>query len=150
VVTPLDVLVAINELNQNGPRQLPVPVQPPLAPPPYYDVSGDDWLTPLDALLVINYINEHGPGPIPVATSAASPIIPDSLADRVWAEGESLPDPVPPNETGYTPRWLDPWPANAEADSPVSVRDTRPHRGSARWEPFEDLLTLLAERLPDG
>jgi hypothetical protein len=150
VVTPLDVLSAINELNRNGPRQLPVPPQPPLAPPPYYDVSGDNWLAPLDALLVINYLNLHGAGPVPVAPSAAPPIIPDSLADRVWAEGESPPDPVPPNETGYTPRWLDPWPANAEAESPVSERDTRPYRGSARWEPFENLLTLLAEQLPDG
>jgi hypothetical protein len=151
-ITPLDALVAINEINKNGIRELPVPPQPPQEPPPCYDVSGDDWLTAHDVLLVINYLNLHGAGPvpIPVAPSAASPIIPDSLADRVWAEGESLPDPVPRNETGHTPQCVAPWPANAEAESLLSGRDARPHRGSARWEPFDDLLTLLAERLPDG
>jgi len=77
LITPLDVLVAINAINDGGARELPVP-QPPQGPPPYFDVSGDDWLTALDVLLVINYINAHGSGPVPEA----------SLGAGIWGEGE--------------------------------------------------------------
>lgn len=57
VVVPLDALLVINDINDNGPRQLPVPPVAPDLPPPFLDVNGDDRLSAIDALLVINFIN---------------------------------------------------------------------------------------------
>jgi hypothetical protein len=56
-VSAIDVLVIINEINANGPRNLLVPPVPPTAPPPYYDANGDNALSSGDALAVINAIN---------------------------------------------------------------------------------------------
>ena len=61
-VTPLDALVLIHDINENGSRVLP-PRQPPeVAVPPYFDVSGDGGLSPIDVLEVIHYINSGGKG----------------------------------------------------------------------------------------
>lgn len=54
LVTVLDVLVVINEINRNGARQL-ADNEPP--PPPFFDVDGNRVLEALDVLIVINYIN---------------------------------------------------------------------------------------------
>jgi hypothetical protein len=61
-VSPVDVLLIINDLNFRGARKLPNPPQPPFLPPPYLDASGDGWITPADALLIINYLNGLGGG----------------------------------------------------------------------------------------
>jgi hypothetical protein len=55
-VDPLDVLVIINEINQNGSRVLD-----PLTDltPPFYDTNPDGALDPLDVLVVINKINSR-------------------------------------------------------------------------------------------
>ena len=67
-VSPLDVLLLINDLNRNGPRTL----SPSDTAPPYLDVSGDGRVTALDALLVINAINRSaGSGAKAIAASAA-------------------------------------------------------------------------------
>ena len=58
-VTPLDVLLIINELNENGSRNL---AQANFQAPPYIDVTGDGLCTPLDALQVINFINDRAGG----------------------------------------------------------------------------------------
>ncbi len=58
LVTPLDVLLLINNLNGEGARELPPRVQH--ASDPFYDVNGDNFLTPLDVLIVINAINSFG------------------------------------------------------------------------------------------
>ena len=55
LVTPLDVLLLINNLNSEGTRELPSRSQH--SDDPFYDVDGDQWLTPLDPLIVINAIN---------------------------------------------------------------------------------------------
>jgi len=60
VASPLDVLLVINEVNENGSRELPPNVSNAL--PPFWDVNGDDRITPLDVLETINYINEQGAG----------------------------------------------------------------------------------------
>jgi hypothetical protein len=62
-ITPLDVLLLINDINGRGSRELTTPSTP--TPPPFLDPNGDGWITPLDVLIVINYINAHGSGPIP-------------------------------------------------------------------------------------
>lgn len=171
LITPVDVLIMINEINWNDIRELPVPDPTSQQPPPYFDVSGDDWLTPQDVLLVVNYLNLHGPGPIPTGSGAAASA---GLADGALAEGESLPD------LAVLDRIWDSWffadlkpagrTAEAEADSgreavgsddlhsrtelhnhrlaEVSRTATaqRTYTTSSESQPPEDLLDLLADR----
>jgi hypothetical protein len=61
-VTPLDVLLLINQINRQGSYQLPNPPSSDDTPPPYYDVNGDEWLSPQDVLTVINYLNSQTSG----------------------------------------------------------------------------------------
>ena len=65
LVSPVDVLLVINEINQRQysspetgllPKQLPEPVENN-----FVDVSCDNLVTAVDALLVINHINNGGP-----------------------------------------------------------------------------------------
>jgi hypothetical protein len=67
-VIPLDALIIINYINLHpGDTSLP---DPPAAPPPYYDVSGDNAIAAIDALQVINYLNDQVEGEGEAATSA--------------------------------------------------------------------------------
>jgi hypothetical protein len=54
------VLIIINQINASGSVLLSQP-SAGSSPPPYVDVSQDNYIAPIDALLVINYINAHGP-----------------------------------------------------------------------------------------
>ena len=58
-VSPLDVLILINDLNLKGPRPLRIIDNPP---PPYLDVNGDQSVNPLDVLEVIDFINSTRSG----------------------------------------------------------------------------------------
>ena len=58
-VTPLDALLIINEINNNGSRNLN---DDPPPTPPYIDVSGDGFLSALDVLLVVNFLNNNAGG----------------------------------------------------------------------------------------
>jgi hypothetical protein len=55
-VSPIDVLIVVNDLNFNGTRVLPLD-QPV---PPYLDVNGNKSVDPLDVLELINFINARG------------------------------------------------------------------------------------------
>jgi len=55
-VSPIDVLILINDLNINFSRTLPLA----LTTPPFLDPSGDGRIDPLDVLTVINFINARG------------------------------------------------------------------------------------------
>ncbi len=57
-ITPLDVLIVINALNQGLGGPLPTPT-PNFKPPPFYDTNGDSLLTAIDALIIINYLNDN-------------------------------------------------------------------------------------------
>lgn len=59
VVTPVDALVVINELNRTGARDLALDSASGESSN-LLDVSNDGWLQPLDALLVINRLNAEG------------------------------------------------------------------------------------------
>ncbi len=66
MVSPLDILLIINHLNDDHRtgtfgRLLPRQVDEP-SPRSLVDVSCDGRVTPLDILLVINYLNQHGSG----------------------------------------------------------------------------------------
>jgi VCBS repeat-containing protein len=54
VVTPIDALIVINDINRNGIRTLSPTA---FIPPPYIDVNGDNQVTPFDILEVINVLN---------------------------------------------------------------------------------------------
>ncbi len=58
-ISPLDVLVVINDLNARGARALP-PTRNPAEP--FLDVTGNQSVDPLDVLTIINYLNVAGSG----------------------------------------------------------------------------------------
>ncbi len=55
-VSPIDVLLVIDDLNNYGSRELPPPTDSRL-PPPFCDTSGDDRVSPIDVLLIIDFLN---------------------------------------------------------------------------------------------
>lgn len=59
LITAIDVLVIINEINRNGARPLE---GTSITAPPFYDVDGNRNIEALDVLIVINYINAHPEG----------------------------------------------------------------------------------------
>ena len=91
-VSPLDVLVIINDLNLNSSRRLPAG-QNPLDQRKYIDVDDDGFATALDALLVINFLNRHrnAEGESPYSLARATVISPEAadilLADLSWLDG---------------------------------------------------------------
>lgn len=61
-VSPLDVLVVINEINRGGSRPLQESINLQAPTVSYLDVDGDRSLSPLDVLTVINAINQGANG----------------------------------------------------------------------------------------
>ena len=59
VISPLDVLVVINDLNSRGARGLPLTRNPS---EPFLDPTGNQSVDPLDVLTIINYLNVGGSG----------------------------------------------------------------------------------------
>jgi len=55
-VSPIDVLILVNDINSNGFRTLPVT----LGTPPFLDPNGNGGTDALDVLEVINFINARG------------------------------------------------------------------------------------------
>lgn len=82
LVTPLDALLVINELNAAGPRQLSAR-RGTGGVPPFLDSNGDGYLSALDALLVINELNAQNGNPARLAESRTS-------RRPMAAEGEEL------------------------------------------------------------
>ena len=92
LVTPLDVLLLINNLNADGSRELPPRQQH--GGDPFYDVNGDNFLTPLDVLIVINAINSFGDRQQTVVGGLAPDSDPNSngvvLSGNVTIRGQTL------------------------------------------------------------
>ena len=140
-VHPDDVLYLINDLNHRGTRPLPVPPIPPDVPPPYLDVSGNNWIEPRDVLLVINYINwslapsrpaSVAAGEAEASSAISSPIASGTFpwvtswqADRIWPVAPGGPAMVSGHADSGTPlrRLLD---GQAPATRPASHRDGVP------------------------
>ena len=95
-VSPLDALIVINDVDQQGSRQLP-PWATEAAPAYYLDVNGDDWCSPLDALLVINALEDNRQ-PLAIAASLSPESDPDGngvvLLSQVTVVGQTLPGAV--------------------------------------------------------
>ena len=68
-VEPLDALLIINYINNNGNGTAP-PAAPEM-PPPFYDVDGDGLVAARDALLVINELNSPAVDPTSVLPFSA-------------------------------------------------------------------------------
>lgn len=69
LVTPLDALLVINDLNANGSRPLS---NSGATPPPFLDVSNDGSVSPVDPLLIINQLNAGGAGGESTGTTGGS------------------------------------------------------------------------------
>jgi hypothetical protein len=111
VVSPLDALYVINELNALGPHAL---TGLPGTPGTYLDVSGDNQLAPLDALLVIMYLNSgaQGEGEGPADADDSLSIVSDApadnfalAADQVF-RGENVYEGLNKPEAGWVWQWL--------------------------------------------
>jgi hypothetical protein len=88
LVSPLDALQVINDLNTNGPRMLAFPPVLPNAPVPFLDVSGDKSVSSLDALLVLNALNAP-------ATKQANPLAePAAFAVSNLSGPSAVPEPA--------------------------------------------------------
>jgi hypothetical protein len=108
IITAIDVLVLINEINRNGAREL---VSSDGPSPPYWDVNGDRILEALDVLIVINYINSHLSG----EGGAGG----DGAGEGSSGEGEALP----------TSSWVDLDHAFADSDFGKDLFTGRRRRG---------------------
>jgi VCBS repeat-containing protein len=60
-VSPIDALLIITYLNDNGPGPLPVPTAGFL-PPPFLDPTGDDECNATDVIEIINFLNANASG----------------------------------------------------------------------------------------
>ncbi len=91
LVTSLDVLSVINDLNAHGLRLLPFS-QPSDEPQRFVDVNNDSRVTPLDMLLIINALNENQ-GPLNFALSITPGADPNGngviLQDQVTLLGQT-------------------------------------------------------------
>jgi hypothetical protein len=90
-----DVLILVNSLNLQGARILPAPAPGSGSPPPFLDVTGDDWLTPQDALAVINYLNARSVPAVMVGEGEMAPAPPVRTTAEPAARGPAAPGSVP-------------------------------------------------------
>lgn len=162
IISALDAIVVIRELNRVGAHDLPVPARFPDVVGDYLDVNGDNRVTPLDAVIVISDLNRHGPRPAtpndrpaegePDAAPGAATASPaESLGRDVLsgAPGIAVLDFVfaawPPPTT-EPPLWC------AAAERPVSVRyDDSQNLDLARRREFSSVPMdhRLVDLLPD-
>jgi PKD repeat protein len=73
LITPLDALLVINEVNRRAAFNLPAGPLPPVGGQPY-DVNGDNQITAADVMQIIQWLNANGPGPVPGAPIPPAPI----------------------------------------------------------------------------
>lgn len=84
VIAPGDVLTLVNQLNDEGPGELPAPSGSVQA---YYDPSGDNFLTALDALRVIQQLNRFN---VANGEPAGEPDVVEATAPATSAATDAL------------------------------------------------------------
>ncbi len=85
-ISPVDVLVLINYINQVGFELPPDPV-PPDKPQFYYDVDGDGLVAPKDVIAIVNLLNETSQG----EGEAAWPFEWSAMLTRPWSNEPGFP-----------------------------------------------------------
>ena len=124
LVTALDVLLQITDLNTGGTRSLPTVPAVANRLPSYLDASGDNSLAPSDVLLVIDYINTHSAGSgegESVAHAALSPV-PEGLRSYDVALRVAIPV-VPVPSAGPAPSGSQPGTTRYQMLAPVPSVD---------------------------
>ena len=86
VVSPIDALIIINDLNVRRSRSL---VSTNFVPPPFIDVNGDGSVSPIDVLLIINYLNSRSGGSGEGEMSPPGSVKLSGLSDRLAAGDQS-------------------------------------------------------------
>jgi len=145
-VTPLDALLILNALSQNGAAG-PISQFPP--PGRYWDVNGDGMITPLDALLILNYLNVRN------RTAAVSE--PEGDSDATGQSGDTNED-----LNGIVGPVTSPEPSGRESQDDVSGNTiigplqndlnrspSGSDSGRLRFAFPDDLSTLIPERFRD-
>lgn len=101
-ISPLDVLLLLNELSKSGSRELEMP-SPGEESSLYYDADGDGHISPKDAINLINCLNGLGcvttPAPILAQVTADfEPDLADSTGVGVPVPGDPKSEDLPPDE----------------------------------------------------
>lgn len=118
-VSPIDVLLVINEINRNGARALPANPTPP-PPPPYFDVNGDGFLAPSDPKEIIDYLNSRVGSGEGEASLLTQDVAAGSNLQFAAASLTTLDDvPTAENDEKKTPAS-----GNASPTAPVAAADT--------------------------
>jgi hypothetical protein len=149
-VTPIDVLLLINEINRNGPRSLTAGV----LGGPFYDVNRDWTLTSADALNVINRINRSNSQPsggegefsaLPNFQTAAASMLPDQRLNASLASSSVVTRPSLLQSHQVDKVFGQPWTAWAPraADSSEQVESQFAETSDAFT--MEDNLTAIIE-----
>ena len=84
IITPLDALLVINDLNQHGARIL---ADSPQAPAHPVDVNGDGAIAAIDVLLIVNWLNRQAQ-PREIARPAIVAAIAADLLFETWSQDE--------------------------------------------------------------
>ena len=77
-VSPIDLLLVINHLNNGDSRQLADPAAGEASERLYLDVSGDSFVSPIDVLYIVNYLNQ----PTGAQQLASTPLLLGDLTDE--------------------------------------------------------------------
>ncbi|MEO8497164.1 MAG: putative Ig domain-containing protein, partial [Planctomycetota bacterium] len=131
-VSPLDVLIVINDLNARGARRLDM-APSALSPPHYIDVNGDGSVSPLDALVIINRLNAPRvelEGEIRVSSVVPTPgQSADGDSSVKFASQITISHVAQPLESRYQPAYKQPSTAKAAwAMSSAESRKATRHR----------------------
>jgi len=129
-VTPLDALLILNAISQNGAAG-PISDFPP--PGRYWDVNGDGMITPLDALLILNYLNVQSR--------------PTAVSEPEGGSEDAVQSSDPDEGSGVIGGPLASPPPAAAVESPAdgSASDS----GRLRFAFPDDLSSLIPDRVRD-
>jgi len=125
-VSPIDVLIDVNTLNDLGSRLLPAPT-PGNVPEFYHDSSGDRFVSPLDPLQKINFLNNPGGGPKGELADGTHRL--PGRDARSWAGGGSAGEPTQPTPASSTTRLPELF-ANLAVGEPIQPVA----RGASKWQ----------------
>jgi hypothetical protein len=104
-ISPLDVLLLLNELSKYGARELEMPSSGEELTA-FYDVDGDGHRSPKDVLSIINCLN--GLGCVTTPAPILAQVTPDLEPDLPDSTGVGAPDPDNPKQEDLPPDELDP------------------------------------------